>query len=304
MTPVAAVLRGAGAVRRAWTVWLLVWVLTLAFALFLVLPAAALLYGRLGHSLYAGRMLGNFDIQWLAEFRHETGNWPLLAAKPAVALASGGYLLLMTFLYGGALAVFASTDSFWGGCGRYFWRMLRLFLVSLACYAMVYLVYAELGKAGYSLWGRGMAERPVVLFGWARASIALLLFLFVNMVFDYAKIRLVVEDSRRAIAAAGDSFLFAARHPGATIGTYALISILAAALAAIYWVLAGVLPTTALAWLALVLVVQQSFIAARIGIKLLYLSGQMEIYQALKAPPHMAAPGPAPAAPADPSAAI
>jgi hypothetical protein len=186
MTPLTAVLRGAGALRRGWRIWLLVSALTLAFALFLALPIAAVVYGRLGHSLYAGRMLANFDLQWLAEFRNDSGNWPLFAAAPAFALVSGAYLLLMTFLYGGALSVFTGTGAFWSGCGRNFWRLTKLLAVSMACYAIVYLIHLELGKAGQWLWGRGMVERPVVIFGWVRAGTALLLFLFVNMVFDYA----------------------------------------------------------------------------------------------------------------------
>ena len=53
-----------------------------------------------------------------------------------------------------------------------------------------------------------MAERPVVLFTWLRAAIALLLVLFVNMTFDYERIRLVAEDRRHAPDAADDLFWF------------------------------------------------------------------------------------------------
>jgi hypothetical protein len=277
VTAAASVVRGAGVVRRAWRVWLLVWAVTLGFALLLAAPAAAVLYGRLGHSLYAGRLFDNFDVQWLAELRLETGNSPFLAAAPAIVLVSGGYLLLLTFLYGGALPVFAGRGEFWPGCARNFRRLLRLLILSLACYAAVYAVYLELGKAGYGLWGQGMVERPVAIFGWFRAGVALLLFLFLNMVFDYAKIRLVSEDHGDALAAARDSFRFVARHPAATVGTYALVSIVAAALAAVYWMLSGALPRTALAWLALVFLVQQAFVAGRVWVKLLYLAAEMEV---------------------------
>jgi hypothetical protein len=285
VTSVAAVVRGAGAVRRAWPVWLLVWALTLACALFIVLPAAAVLYARLGHSLYAGAMTENFDLQWLAEFRNESGNWPIAAAQPALVLIFAAYLLVATFVSGGALAVFTGEEgrftapTFWSGCGRYFWRLLRLLLVSLVCYAVVFAVYSALARAGHWIWGHGMAERPVVLFGWVRATITLLLFLFVNMVFDYAKIRLVAENRRGALSSARASFQFVARRPGTTVAAYALISALAAALAGGYWFLSGALPRTALGWLALVLLIQQVFVACRVWLKLLYLAGQMEVWR-------------------------
>ena len=279
MTAAASVVRGAGAVRRAWRVWLLVWAATLGFALLLAAPAAALLYGRLGHSLYAGRLFDNFDIQWLAELRLETGNTLPLAAATAIALVAGGYLLLIAFLYGGALAVFGGSGDFWPGCARNFWKLLRLLLLSLVSYAAVCAVYLELGQAGDRLFGQGMAERPVVIFGWVRAGVALLMFLFLNMVFDYAKIRTVSEDRRDPVDAVLDSFRFVARHWAATVGTYALVSVLAAGLAAVYWMLSGALPKTSLPWLVVAFVLQQAFVCGRVGVKLLYLAGQTEVWQ-------------------------
>jgi hypothetical protein len=279
MTAAASVVRGAGAVRRAWRVWLLVWAATLGFALLLAAPVAALLYGRLGHSLYAGRLFDNFDIQWLAELRLETGNTLPLAAATAIALVAGGYLLLIAFLYGGALAVFGGSGDFWPGCARNFWKLLRLLLLSLVSYAAVCAVYLELGQAGDRLFGQGMAERPVVIFGWVRAGVALLMFLFLNMVFDYAKIRTVSEDRRDPVDAVLDSFRFVARHWAATVGTYALVSVLAAGLAAVYWMLSGALPKTSLPWLVVAFVLQQAFVCGRVGVKLLYLAGQTEVWQ-------------------------
>jgi hypothetical protein len=279
MTAPAAVVRGAGAVWRAWRVWLLVWALTLAFAVLLVAPVAALLYARLDHSLYAARLFDNFELQWLAEFRNETGNWPALAAAPFVALVSGAYLLLTTFLTGGVLTVLAGRDAFWPGCARNFGRLARLLLLSLVWYAIVYVVFYELGTAGHWLWGRGMAERPVVIFNWLRAGVTALLFLFVNMVFDYAKIHLVAEDGRRAAPAARDSLRFVALHPAATIATYALVTALGAALVAAWWLLPGALPRSTLAWLVLVFGIQQAFVAGRIAVRLLYLAAQLEIWR-------------------------
>jgi hypothetical protein len=280
VTSVASVVRGAGAVRRAWRVWLLVWALTLACALFIALPVAAVLYARLGHSLYAGAMFQNFDIQWLAEFRNASGNWPMAAASPALVLIFVAYLLMATFVSGGALAVFTGDEpAFWPGCGRYFWRLLRLLLVSLVCYAVVFALDNLLARTGHWIWDRGMLERPVVIFGWVRAAIALLLFLFVNMVFDYAKIRLVAENRLGALAAARAAFQFVGRRPGTTLATYGLISVLAAVLAGCYWFLSGALPRTALGWLALVLILQQAFVAGRVWLKLLYLAAQVEVWR-------------------------
>jgi hypothetical protein len=272
VTPIRAVLLGATAVNRAWRAWLLVWAFTLAFAGVLVLPAAAILHADLGHSLYAARMFGNFDPQWTAEFLFKTGNEPLITAPPLAAALALAYLLLMMFLNGGVLAVFTQSSAFWPGCGRNFWRLLRLFLVSLVCYALVFAANLGLGKIGERIWGEGMVERPVVLFGWVRAGTIVVLVLVVNMVFDYAKIRAVAQNSTlfRSLA-------FVAKNFGRTATTYALLCVLAAALTVVYWCASSALPRTALGWLIVVLVVQQIFVAVRVWVRLLFFASQTAI---------------------------
>jgi hypothetical protein len=278
VTPIRAVGLGATVVTRAWRVWLLLWALTLAFAAVLVLPAAAILHADLGHSLYAARMFGNFDPQWTAEFLFKTGNVPLITVPPLAAALVLAYLLLTTFLNGGVLAVFTQSSAFWPGCGRNFWRLLRLFLVSLVCYALVVAANLGLGKIGGRIWGEGMVERPVVIFGWVRAGIIVLLVLVVNMVFDYAKIRAVAQNSTllRSVAFVGRNFI-------RTATTYALLCVLAAALAAVYWCASSALPRTALGWLIAVLVVQQVFVVVRVWVRLLFFASQAAVSDQLTA---------------------
>lgn len=278
VTPIRALGLGATVVTRAWRVWLLLWALTLAFAAVLVLPAAAILHADLGHSLYAARMFGNFDPQWTAEFLLKTGDAPLITVPPLAAALALAYLLLMTFLNGGVLAVFTQSSAFWPGCGRNFWRLLRLLLASLVCYALVVAVNLGLGKIGGRIWGEGMVERPVVIFGWVRAGIIVLLVLLVNMVFDYAKIRAVAWNSTllRSIRFVAGNFI-------RTATTYALLCVLAAALAAVYWCASSVLPRTALGWLIVVLVVQQIFVVVRVWVRLLFFASQAAVGDLLTA---------------------
>jgi len=149
-------------------------------------------------------MFDNFDLQWLAEALFETGGRPLFMFPALLAAVTLGYLLLGTFLAGGAIAVFASEDGlyrpglFFEGCGRNFGRLLRLALISWLFYGVALGLGAALTALGKYIWGQGMEERPLVIFGWFRTGLTILLLLLVNMIFDYAKIRLVVEDSRRS----------------------------------------------------------------------------------------------------------
>jgi hypothetical protein len=289
MNPFRAVLRGAAQVGRAWPVALLIWALTLAFAVVLVLPVAAVLHFNLGHSLYAARLFDNFDPQWIAEFLLQTGRWPIAAIAPLAAAFAAAFLLLMTFVSGGALAVFSgdaqTPGRFWPGCARNFPRLLLLLLLSLVCYGLVLSANAPLEGLGRKIWGAGMEERPLILFSWARAAVLLLLMVGVNLVFDYAKIRAVADDVRNPFGAAVGAFVFVARHPIRTVGTYALVGLLAVALAALYRGVSSVLPRTSFVSLVGVLVVQQAFVAARVLVRLLFFAGQTEMHLALKPAP-------------------
>jgi hypothetical protein len=275
MSPLGAVLRGAALVRRDWRVWALVWAATLAFAALLVLPAAALLHANLGHSLYAARMFGNFDMSWVTEYGIRSGGVLTAAFKSEAAALALVYLLLMTFLTGGALAVFTGTAPFWSGCGRYFSRLARLLPYAFACYGLVFAANYGLEKAGTRLWAASMEERPAVIYGWARMALVLLLLLLVNMIFDYAKIRIVASDVRSAWRAAAGAFRFVAANFRRATAVYGLISLAGLALAAAWWALSGALPRSHLAWLVFVLLAQQVCVALRVCIRLLYLAAQV-----------------------------
>jgi hypothetical protein len=283
---------------------LVFWFYTLVFALVIVLPAGAILYSELGHSLYAERMLDNFDLQWLVEMLNQTGGLPLYVFPPLIALVAAGYVLLSTFLAGGALTVFASEEGsyrpglFYEGCGRNFWRLFRLLLVSAVFYGVVLAAGVALKALGKSIWGEGMEERPLVIFGWFRTGLTVLLLLVVNMIFDYAKIRLVVEDSRKSWRAALGSVKLVFRNLGGTAATYGLVALLAVVLALAYAAVCGFIPRNLALWMALLLVLQQAFVLGRIGVKLLFFGSQLEIYRGVTAAPALAEEPPPPEVPA------
>jgi hypothetical protein len=287
MSPVEAVLRGARAVLRARRMALLFWLYTLAFALAGVLPALALLYGSLGHSLYAYRLLDNFDIQWVAEMLYATRGVPVDLFAMLAAVLGAGYVLLSTFLAGGAVTVFASPEGryrpglFYEGCGRNFGRLFRLLLVSLVVYGLVLAANAGLATLSRRVWGQGMEERPLVIFGWFRTGVTILLLLVVNMIFDYAKIGVVVEDQQRASRAAMRSTGLVFRNFGRAGTTYGMVALAVVLLAVVGGALTGILPRNEAVWMGLLLVLQQALILGRIGIKLLFFASQLEMYRGM-----------------------
>ena len=150
------------------------------------------------------------------------------------------YVALTTFLLGGILDRLArnrptAAYGFFGASGMFFFRFVRLGLLAVPLYVALFLaIYNELPEgdlAGYAVLA------PMLL--------------MVNLVFDYAKVRMVVEDRRSAIGAFVAALRFIRRHPVAAINLY----VLNAALAAAVWAVASSLATgSALAGIGYVIV--------------------------------------------------
>ncbi len=289
MSPLAALSQGIRTLCRARRMVVVYWLWTVAFALAVALPASALLFRNLGHSLYAVRMLDNFDLQWVLEFLNQTRGWPGVAMAPAALIVAFAFLLAGTFLAGGALRTFQDPDPgyvpavFYQGCGRNFGRLFWLLLLSVPFYLLLLAVNAALNALANKIWGEGMEAHPLILAAWFRTAILLLLALAVNMVFDYAKIHAVAADVRnpwRSLCAAAR----VVRHsPGRASGLYLFVFGLALALGAVYLGISNFLPRGHMAWLLLVFTLQQAYVAARLWTRLLFFSSQTRMYESLTA---------------------
>src|SRR5262249_49189962 len=128
------------------------------------------------------------------------------------------YLLLNILFAGGILDVFASKEErfamrrFWAGCGAYFWRFFRLLLISLLFYGAAYFVYFLISKPIDAAAKQAATFTPVFYQRWAAVLLLVLLFTFVNMIFDYAKIGAVVGDRRRMFRETISALRFGVRN--------------------------------------------------------------------------------------------
>jgi len=110
-------------VLRARRMLLVFWLCTLAFALAIVLPLGAWLYEDLATACTPSAC-STLRPPVAARGAPRTGWRPVVMFPALLAAVTLGYLLLGTFLAGGAIAVFASEDGlyrpglFFEGCGR------------------------------------------------------------------------------------------------------------------------------------------------------------------------------------------
>ena len=268
---------------RYWPALLIIFLFNLVMALLLTLPFRHLWVKSVGYSLAGKELASELNLGYLIDF-FITNRASLAAGYPAPLLLGAGviYLLVNTFFAGGAIGLFHreerfTLESFFREAGRWFWRFLRLFLISLLFIGVVFL-FNSLWKAIAKSALEESANEPLIF--WMTASrygVVLLLLLFVNMVFDYAKIATVISGGRRMFRTTFRAFGFVFSHLGRTLGLYYLVILLGGILLALYLTVSyWLIPASVV---VLVFVWQQLYSVARVWVRLLFFSSQMALYK-------------------------
>jgi hypothetical protein len=196
------------------------------------------------------------------------------------------YLALWTFLSGGIIDRYARqrptrAHRFFGISGMLFFRLVRLAAIAGAVYWLLFhYLHPWLFLDVYRDRTRGLGVERIAV-AWRLLFYALFgaLLLITNLVSDYARIRLVVEDRRSAIGAVLAALRFIARRPVAGCGLYALNGLVFVLLLALWSLIApGVRGTSAAPWLAFA--AGQLYLLARLAIKLHFLASQTALFQA------------------------
>ena len=287
----------------------------LALTLLVALPPAIVMRGllteSLGASVAASTAASGVNVEWWEEFSSAAsglgsaftprtmGFGGVLdnlsrvldrrALPAAVAVVGTGYLLLWLFLVGGILDRYARnrptrTAAFFSACGVFFFRFLRLGAVALLVYALLFgplhgwlfgTVYPWATR-DYTVERQAFAVRVALylVFGVLLAAF--------NVLFDYAKIRAVVEDRRSMVGALLAAWRFLRRHPLQAAGLYLLNGALFVAVIAVYAFVAPGAGTPGWSlWLGFL--VTEAYLLARLAVKLQFLASQTALFQGLLA---------------------
>jgi len=308
---VAAFTAGFGRVRRAPAVLIGACALTLLVALPLSLALRGMLEAHFGASLAAEAAAAGTNPEWWQEFRSQASglgvtfvpsiigfaailndlsafldNTPLASTIAGVTAA---WLLLWSFLSGGVLDRLARgratrSDGFFAACGVHFWRLLRLGVLALAAYGILFRsVHRRIFEVAPALLlGDTTAETSAAAVRAGGYLVFGALLLIVNVVFDYARIRIVVEDRRSAVAALGASLRFVRRNPGRVFLLYTVNGLAFIILVAAYALLNPGAPGQGLAmWGALLF--GQAYIVARHYLKLTFYASEIALFQSAAA---------------------
>jgi hypothetical protein len=307
MRTVEALRDGIARVNRAPVVLLCVFLVTLLAALPFSVVMRDALQAHLGNSLVAEQAARGVNVQWWNEFTARAGTLgrtfqPHIIGFAAVldnlsALADGQarplplvwlgacYLLLWLFLSGGVLDRYARARparsyEFFTACGVYFVRFLRLApLIALAYYLLFAVVHPMLLDDAFGELTRDVTvERTAFFVRLLLYAIFGVLLVLVNIIFDYAKVRAVVEDRRSMIGAIAAGARFARRNAAAVAGLYLLTGGLFVALLVLYALAAPGAGSTGLGtWIGIG--IGQLYLLGRLWIRLVFLASETALFQ-------------------------
>jgi hypothetical protein len=240
MTVGSAIRQGFSVTRRAGTgVWVL-FLANLALAALAALPIYRGILGFTGHSLMTQEMLRGFSSDWFTDF---TFNRPGVWAHYAVIIANVGLLAILVnaILAGGVLAHFRDPgqaqglSAFFRDAGRYAWRMVRLMIIGLVCYWLVFLVLNQgLARLTRRWTVHALDDRPVFWINLGVGLVTLVGLIFVNLVMDYARVNLVREEETSAVIAFLSSLGFSLSRLRKALAVYAVPSLLGIGLLVVY----------------------------------------------------------------------
>lgn len=203
----------------------------------------------------------------------------------AVVAVAGACMLVWLLLTGGILDRFARNratrgHAFFGACGVYFPRLLRLAILGLAGYWLLF-AYVH-GWLFDRLWNAVThdvtVERTAFILRLALYAVFGALLVCWNVVVDYARIRLVVEDRHSSLGALLAAWRFVIQAPAAVGGLYLLNGSCFVVVLALYALAApGAGGGGPQIWTGFV--IGQAYILARLALKLTFYASQTALFQ-------------------------
>src|SRR3954471_14956054 len=283
------------------------WLLTALASVPLALAMRGAIADHLGDSLEADTAAAGVNYDWMQEFRGEaTGMTTTFTpavigfsavldnlsafvdadARPLlVVCAAGAYIALLTFFAGGIIDRYARDRrthafGFFSACGVFFFRFARLGIVAaLAYWALFGALHPWLFEDVFPRLTHNItAERSAFFVRLALYTVFAVPLAALNLLFDYAKVRAVVEDRRSMLGALGAAAAFIRRNLSSVVLVYGLDVIAFVTVLAMYRVVApGAGSAGWSMWVAFV--IGQLYVAARLWVKLLFWASETSLFQ-------------------------
>jgi hypothetical protein len=272
-------------------VWLL-WLVNILFASVIYFTFSSFLTRTLSDRAAAQNFLKTFDMNTFFELTTHHGREVNTIVSLGIFLLIS-YIFASVFLNGGILFTLihpTKTNAkkrlaplFFQGAGKFFGRFFRLLIYSLILWFVVIIAVSLLHMILSSFTEGNPNEALLFYLILVRVAVALFLVFMVKMILDYARIKIVIEDSRKIFYSLFQAMGFVFRKWWSTLAIYYLYLLTAAAIAVFFWLVQEVIETHSLLPILISFLIGQIFILSRGWIKVGLQSAQMAFYK--KTPP-------------------
>ena len=284
-----------------------VYLVTLLAALPLALSLRDALQENLGSSLAAGEAADGVNYDWWQEFTSQATGIGTTFTPTIIGFATtldsvsalldrravitpigwtlGIYAVVWIFVTGGILDRYArgrrvGAHGFFAASGTFFFRFLRL---GVAAGLVYWLLFAYVHEWLFTKWYTNLTrdipvERTVFYWRLLMYGVFSALLALTVTIFDYAKIRAVVEDRRSMAGALIAGTRFIVRRPGRVTGLYLLNAAVLLAVVGL-WALIGPGAGGSGASMWAGVIVTQCYILARLIVKLQFLASETALFQ-------------------------
>lgn len=266
---------------------LLLWAFNALSALVLTVPILKILLDNLGNSLISDSLALNFDYSWFLQFKKiyevHFEQMPL-----SIYSVVGIYTLLQTFFLGGIISIFNIpeknhvVDFFYGGV-KYFFRFMKVLLISLLFFAAAFKINDYLGDLITYLFIN--SENVYADFFLKAVRYVLLVFFigFVTLMSDYIKVSLAVRDKTKVIKEFYSVSVFIKNNFIKIFTVFLIVASIGALGAVIYNLIGRFIPRTPYYFLAISFILQQMLIIFRLFVRMLFSATEVNMYKDLSA---------------------
>jgi len=283
------------------------WALTLLVSVPLAIVLRSMLAQHLGSSLAADSAASGVNYDWMQEFAEQAGGVGVTfrptvigfaavldnlsafvddVSRPLVVVAAASiYILGWLFVAGGIIDRLARdrptrAHGFFAACGVFFFRFLRLAAAQWIVYAFLFgSMHAWLFDRLYPRMIHEVSVERTAFF--ARVALYVVFGVLVaacSVIFDYAKVRAVVEDRRSMLGAINAAIGFISRNYAAAATLFLFDVLLFVLVVAAYALIApGAGGAGATMWLGFA--IGQLYIVARLAVKLAFWASEAALFQ-------------------------
>lgn len=308
MKATRALLIGLGGTLAAPGMLLWLWLVNVMAAAPLAVAVGEAIRDSVGTSLVADELRRGFDLGWYGEFAHRARGveaslrptqvgagaafdnlelWfggGMFRLEPGVVAMGALWALVWLLMLGGILAHFAEPGRgfllrrFLENGGLFFFRFVRLAVLAAVPYALVYLFARRLFPWIERATRDVTAETTVLAYNLLGAAAIVLLLATIKMVFDFAKVAVVVDERRSAFLAALRGLRFVARHPLRAYGLYAGFGLATVLVIFLYALVAPGAGQATWPAVAGAFFIGQAFLMARLVLRVTVLGGALSLY--------------------------